>query len=156
MCCQSKGCAPARWWRHVESVSGRPWEWRGERRAPGTRWSQCRSRCAASSAAGGERTRFLLVGACRLLMRMLHKFTFWTTSHPSFGGSLVGWAFHSHLLFVVGRVRQQGRHVEHELVVLEGCVQGVCSSGVGCGKRKWFNWHHLSGSLLWWEPAKPI
>lgn len=51
----------------------------------------------------------------------------------------MGGAFHPHLLFVVGCVRQQGGHVEHELVVLESCVQGVGPSGVGCGKRKWYN-----------------
>lgn len=65
-----------------------------------------------------------------------------------FGRRPAGRAFHPHLLFVVGRVRQQGRHVEHELVVLESCVQGLGSSGVGCGKSKLYNWHHLLVSAL--------
>lgn len=40
-----------------------------------------------------------------------------------------------HLLFVVGCVRQQSRHMEHELVVLVSRVQGVSSSGIRCRKN---------------------
>lgn len=60
-----------------------------------------------------------------------------------------GRARHPHLLFVVGRVRQQGRHVEHELVVLESRVQGVGSGGVSCrGGGSVAHWRHALVSLL--------
>lgn len=83
-------------------------------------------------------TRLSSAGAGRLLMWDVTQIT------QKQGQQLVrlsaeaawGPAFHPHLLFVVGRVRQQRRHVEHELVVLESCVQGVGSSGVGCGEKK--------------------
>lgn len=74
----------------------------------------------------------------------LQTFIMWTSSRASFPAEgHAGRAVHPHLLFVVWRVRQQGRHVEHELVVLESGVQGVGSGGVGCGKSKLYNWHHL-------------
>lgn len=56
MCCQSRDCAPVRWWRHVESESEWPWGWRGEHQALGTRWSLCHSLCGASSATSHWKT----------------------------------------------------------------------------------------------------
>lgn len=46
-----------------------------------------------------------------------------------------GQASHPYLLFVVGCVRQQSRHMEHELIVLEGRVQGVSACGIRCRKN---------------------
>lgn len=36
----------------------------------------------------------------------------------------------SHLLWVVGHVRQHGGHVEHDLIALVGGIQGVGASGI--------------------------
>lgn len=55
-CCQSRDHAPEQWWRHVGSENEWPWGWRGERPAPGTRWSLCRSLCGASSATSHQKT----------------------------------------------------------------------------------------------------
>ena len=41
-----------------------------------------------------------------------------------------------YLLLVVGGVGQQRGHVEHDLVVLVGGVQRVCTGGVRCAKEK--------------------
>lgn len=49
---------------------------------------------------------------------------------------LVGRSLRPHLLLVVGRVGEQRRHVEHELVVLESGVQRVGSGGIGCRKSE--------------------
>ena len=48
-------------------------------------------------------------------------------SHSLWGGT--------YLLFVVRRVGQQRGHVEHDLVVLVGRVQGVRAGGVRCRGR---------------------
>lgn len=45
------------------------------------------------------------------------------------------WALYPHLLFVVGCVRQQGRHMKHDLIVLVCCVQGVSACGIRCRKN---------------------
>lgn len=37
----------------------------------------------------------------------------------------------TYLLLVVGRVRQHGGHMEHDLVILVGGEQGVSAGGVG-------------------------
>lgn len=36
----------------------------------------------------------------------------------------------SHLLWVVGHVRQHGGHVEHDLIALVGGVEGVGACGI--------------------------
>lgn len=46
-----------------------------------------------------------------------------------------GWDLHLYLLFVVGRVRQQSRHMEHDLIVLESRIQGVSTRGIRCRKH---------------------
>lgn len=40
----------------------------------------------------------------------------------------------SHLLLVIGGVRQHRGHVEHDLVVLVRGVQGVRACGIRCGQ----------------------
>lgn len=40
-----------------------------------------------------------------------------------------------YLLFIIGRVGQHCRHVEHDLIVFKSCVQRVCSGRVGCKKK---------------------
>lgn len=42
---------------------------------------------------------------------------------------------HVYLLFVVGCVRQQSRHMEHDLIVLVSCEQGVSACGIRCRKN---------------------
>lgn len=44
-------------------------------------------------------------------------------------------ALHLYLLFVVGCVRQQSRHMEHDLIVLVSCEQGVSARGIRCKKN---------------------
>lgn len=118
MCCQSRDCTPVRWWRHVESGSEWPWGWRGENQAPGTRWSRCHSQCVASSATKcSENNTVLSREALDAKAKPFH------------------WALRLYLLFVVGRVRQKSRHMEHDLIVLVSCVQGVSARGIRCGGR---------------------
>lgn len=40
----------------------------------------------------------------------------------------------SHLLLVIGGVRQHRGHVKHDLVVLVHGVEGVCARGIRCGQ----------------------
>lgn len=44
--------------------------------------------------------------------------------------------FPLYLLLVVGRVREEGGHMEHDLVVLVRRVQGVGARGVRCRRKK--------------------
>ena len=167
-CCPSRDRAPVRWWRRAESESGWPWGWTGEHRAPGTRWSQCRSLCASSSATRKKNNKFIFTEVWDLNLKQSREILFndktvqtikvslevkvdgnkiWYCTQVILWISLIcqrsftfpdtrlkvqhkGWASHPYLLFVVGCVRQQSRHMEHELIVLEGRVQGVSARGI--------------------------
>lgn len=54
-----------------------------------------------------------------------------------------------YLLLVVGRVREEGRHMEHDLVILVRCVQGVCARGVRCRRKK------PSITIVWQRHPEP-
>lgn len=58
----------------------------------------------------------------------------------------------SHLLLVIGGVRQHCGHVKHDLVVLVHGVEGVCARGIRCGQGIENRGREKSG---WLEPTIP-
>ena len=42
---------------------------------------------------------------------------------------------YSYLLFIVGSVRQHGGNMEHNLVIMERCIQRLGTRGISCKKH---------------------
>lgn len=135
--CQNKGCEPAQSQRRAGSVSECFWGWKEVPQVPGTQLWWYHSQYDASAATRKVQQQ-RGQGRSRLDIRWLR------TTHEDITDNGVQ-CVSQYLLLVVGCVGQHRWHMEHDLIILIGCVQGVSACWVSWGgdRGMWLS-HKLS------------